>query len=65
MDVHIGEVTSTVRAVDGDALLSPKTMNAIIQAVLHAVHEREAHHKRVRTEQRISGGVSAEQEEEG
>ena len=31
MDVEIGEVTSTVRAVDGHALLSPQVMQAIVR----------------------------------
>ena len=65
MDVHIGEVASTVQAVDGDALLSPQTLNKIVQIVLQAVQEREEHRKRVLAEQRISHGVSVEQEREG
>lgn len=64
MDVHIGDVTSTVRAVDGNALLSPHVLNTIVQVVLRAVEEREDHRRRVQAEQRISQGVSAEQEQE-
>jgi hypothetical protein len=55
MDVHIAEVVSTVRAVDGEALLSPRVMEQIVQAVLRAVEEREAHQARVRQEQQIPG----------
>jgi hypothetical protein len=64
MDVNIGEVVSTVRAVDGDSLLAPATLRTIVDAVLRAVAEKESHEQRVRAEQRISAGVRAELEEE-
>ena len=64
MDVQIGDVTSTVRAVDGDSLLTPQTMEKIVRVVLQAVRDQEDHTKRVRAEQRITGGVSKELEEE-
>jgi hypothetical protein len=54
MDVNIGEVVSTVRVVDGDALLAPRTLEQIVQAVLRAVEEREAHTKRIEVERRIA-----------
>lgn len=65
MDVHINEVASTVRAVDGDALLSPQTMNKIIQLVLQAVQERDEHRKRVSAEQRIGRGDAMDHDREG
>jgi hypothetical protein len=65
MDVQIGEVVSTVRAVDGDSLLSPQTMDKIVRLVLQAVREEEAHRKRVRAEQRIRSGGRHEPDEEG
>jgi len=61
MDVHIGEIVSTVRAVDGDALLAPQTLEKIVRAVLRAVEEREAHACRVKAEQRVTSGVRQEQ----
>ncbi len=64
MEVHIGDIVSTVRAVDGDSLLTPQTLSKIVQAVLEAVREQEEHYKRVRAEQRISSGVREELEEE-
>ncbi len=64
MEVHIGDIVSTVRAVDGDSLLTPQTLSKIVQVVLEAVREQEEHHKRVRAEQRISSGVREELEEE-
>jgi len=65
MDVQIGEVVSTVRAVDGDSLLSPQAMDKIVRLVLQAVRDQEEHRKRVRAEQRITSGVGHEPEEEG
>ncbi len=65
MDVHIGEVVSTVRAVDGDALLESRTLEKIVNAVLQAVREQEEHRARMRVERRITGGVLDEQEGEG
>jgi hypothetical protein len=64
MDVEIGDVSSTVRAVDNDSLLAPQTMDKIMRAVLQAMQEQQAHAKRVRAERRVTGGVSQEQEEE-
>ena len=60
MEVQIGDLVSTVHAVDGDTLLAPQTLTKIVQAVLQAMREQEEHRKRVRTEQHISGGVSEE-----
>ena len=64
MDVSIGELTSTVRAVDGDSVLSRKTMEQVVRAALRAVHEEREHEKRVRAEKRVTSGVSHEQAEE-
>ena len=64
MDVQIGEVTATVRAVDGSALLSPDVLKQIVQGVMRAVEEREAHTGRLRAERRVTGGVSQERDSE-
>jgi hypothetical protein len=64
MDVEIGEVTTTIRAVDGSALLSPEVMKQIVKVVLRAVEEQEAHAQRVRAERRVTGGVAAERDEQ-
>ena len=63
MEVQIQRLQSTVEAFDGDAPLSPQTMNKIVRAVLEAVNDQEAHRQRVRAEQRITSGVSYELEE--
>jgi hypothetical protein len=63
MDVQIGEITSDVRAIDADAMLSPRTMAAIIRAVLNALDDRDEHRRRTHGERRITRGVSSELEE--
>ena len=64
MEININEVTSTVRAVDGDALLAPATLHRIVDAVLVAVRDREEHRERVDAERRLDS-VWAEQIEDG
>ena len=64
MDVEIGEVVATVKAVDSSSLTSPEVMRQIVAAVLRAVDEREGHTARVHAERRVSGGVSQERDAE-
>ena len=52
-DVYIGEVASSVVAMDGASLLAPKTLAQIITAVMQAINEHEAHEKRRLGETRI------------
>ena len=61
MDVEIGEVSSTVRAVDGDSVLSPKAMQQVVRAVMAALRDEKAHAQRVKAEQKVSSGVTKEQ----
>lgn len=65
MEVEISELKSTIRAVDGDSLLSPQTMEKILRLVLQAVHDHEAHQQRAQAERRVTGGVSQEQRGQG
>ena len=53
MDMHIGEVNSTVRATDADALLSPQVLERIVRAVLERMREEHAHDRRVNDERRL------------
>ena len=48
MEIHIGVLNSTVRAVDGNSILTPEIMQQILQTVLRAVREQEEHGNRVR-----------------
>jgi hypothetical protein len=56
---EVNDVFFSDCAVDGDALLAPRTLQQIVDVVLQAVRDREEHRERVRAEQRISGGVAA------
>jgi hypothetical protein len=64
MDVEIGEVVTTVKAVDGSTLASPDVMRQIVKAVLRAVQDQQAHAGRVRAERRVTGGVAEERDAE-
>jgi len=64
MDVEIGEVVTTVKAVDGSTLASPDVMRQIVKAVLRAVQEHAAHEGRVRAERKVTGGVAEERDTE-
>ena len=64
MEVQINDLMSTVRAVDGDSLLAPQTMEKIVRVVLQAVQRPAGARQRVRAERRVTGGVSHEQEEQ-
>lgn len=64
MEININEIESTVHAVDSDTLLSPETLNKIVQIVLNAMREQEEHRMRVQAEQRISAGVHQELDED-
>jgi hypothetical protein len=65
MQVEINEVVSTVRALDGEALLSPQVLTRIVTAVMKAMEDMESHRGRVRAETQVTGGVTAEQQKEG
>ena len=64
MQVHINEIASTVRTVEGSASLSPAQMQEIIRLVLKAIEERDAHNQRVHAERKVTSGVRDEMEGE-
>jgi hypothetical protein len=64
MQVHINEIASTVRHVEGSAVLSPAQMQEIIRLVLKAIEEREAHDQRVNAERKVTSGIRDEMEGE-
>ena len=64
MRIEIGEVVTTVTAVDVSALLTPDVLQQIVDVVLRAVHEERAHEERLRVERRVTGGVAAERDME-
>ncbi len=62
MDVEIGEVSSTVRSVDSQALLNPQVLEQIVRQVLRRVRENQAHDRRTQDERRLERGVSEPEE---
>jgi|PlaIllAssembly_1097288.scaffolds.fasta_scaffold2617743_2 hypothetical protein len=64
MPVNIERMDSVVRAVDGSALVSPQVMRQIIEIVLRAMEEENAHQQQVRAERRVTPGVAYELDEE-
>jgi hypothetical protein len=64
MQVHINEIASTVRTVEGSSSLSPAVMQEIIRLVLKAIEERDAHNQRVNAERKVTSGVRDEMEGE-
>jgi hypothetical protein len=61
MDVHVDEMTSTVRATDSGALLDPRVMERIVGVVLERVREEREHAERVAEERGITASVAAEE----
>jgi len=59
MDVHVGEMNSTVRVADSQALLSPQVLEQIVRAVLARVRDEKARGERADEERRMRPGVSA------
>jgi hypothetical protein len=61
MDVHIGELNSTVRVTDAQTLLSPQVLAEITRLVAAKVREEHEHSKRVEAERKVRPGVAAEE----
>ncbi len=64
MEININDVVSNVRTVDSDSLLSPEVLQKIVNTVLVVVEKQEGHSRDVRSEQRVTGGVRDDLEEE-
>jgi hypothetical protein len=63
MEVHVKNAIGTVKAVDGDALLSPQTLERIIYAVLSSMDERQLRKDRSKADTSVTPGVASEQEQ--
>jgi hypothetical protein len=61
-DVVVDEIVATVRTVDGNALLDPKLVRRLVQAVLAGADERQARERRRRDDSRIGEEPSGEQQ---
>lgn len=56
MDVHIGEVTSSVQAVDSEAWMNPDVMRQIVQQVLAELRRQEMQQDRRQRDTRLQQG---------
>lgn len=59
MDVHIGEVQTTVTATDSEALLTDRLQREIIAAVLRELEQLEGYRERRDQEQRLTQGATS------
>ena len=59
MDVHVGEMNSTVRMTDSQTALAPEVFERIVAAVIERVHEARAHDERAASERRVRPGASS------
>ncbi len=57
MDVHIDEINSTVRATDGQELLSPLVLRQIVKAVLREIRAELEHERCLESERNPYGNV--------
>ena len=53
MQVIINELVSNVRALDGQSVLSPATLQRVVATVLEAVHQEEEHKQRMLEEKSL------------
>jgi hypothetical protein len=53
MDVIINEVVSTVRLVDGKAMLDERTLSTIVRAVMAAIDDRDQRQRRRSEETKV------------
>ncbi|MFQ5812405.1 MAG: hypothetical protein ACE5I2_04330 [Anaerolineae bacterium] len=61
MDVHIGEMNSTVRATDSQSLVSPQILDQIVRAVLERLREEQAREERAEADRRLRSSVSGDE----
>jgi hypothetical protein len=60
MDVHIGEMNSTVKATDSQSLLSPSVLRQIIEAVMAELEVANATDRQRAGERRLQSGSVAQ-----
>jgi hypothetical protein len=57
MEINVGEVSTSIHAMDSEQLLSPRLMERIVAEVVRAVDERHEHRERVKQERRTMAGA--------
>jgi hypothetical protein len=56
MDVYVGTMRSTVRAVDGESLLTPELLDRIVRAVLVRLADERDRARRAESERELRNG---------
>jgi hypothetical protein len=56
MEVHVGEMSSTVRATDSVSLLTPSVLRQIVQAVLAELQVAQTADRQRQSERRLQAG---------
>jgi hypothetical protein len=64
MDVHVGELRSTVHATDSSAPLSPRAVEQLVAAVLERLQVEGERDRRFSDELRLRPGVPAAEDED-
>jgi hypothetical protein len=62
MDVHIDEISTQVRVLDGEALLTPQVLDQIVRAVLQRLETRQRTDRIRQSETRIRSVVEQQEE---
>jgi hypothetical protein len=62
MDVHIDEISTQVRVLDGEALLTPQVLEQIVRAVLQRLETRQRTDRIRQSETRIRSVVEQQEE---
>ena len=62
MDVEIGTLSGTVQAVDSAGLLNPRTLEAIVAAVMAALEKQKRNESQAKSDTQVTRGVASEQE---
>jgi hypothetical protein len=61
MDVYINEMTSTVRALDSEALLNPQILERLTQHLIAKLKENQRHERTVKEEQEMRPSMTSRQ----
>ena len=57
MDVHIGEVNSSVRVTQSDGMLAPQTLEQIVREVLARLRQQQAHERQSDADRQLRDSV--------
>lgn len=59
MATHIKNVTGTIHALDGESLLTPQTLDQIVQAVVAALDDRKLRERRAKDDTSVTAEDAA------